>query len=76
VSVKTPSASRRPEFAALSDARARSVELRAKEWDTAARVRECALADAREHVNLLLQELATDRASLRARDARISDLES
>jgi hypothetical protein len=39
-------------------------------------VRECALADAREHVNLLLQELATDRASLRARDARISDLES
>ncbi len=58
------------------DSRARSVELREKEWDIAARVRERALADAREHVNLLLKELATDRAELRARDARISDLES
>jgi len=56
--------------------RARSVELREKEWDIAARVRERALADAREHVNLLMKELATDRAELRARDARISDLES
>jgi len=35
------------------------VELREKEWDIAARVRERALADAREHVNLLLKELAT-----------------
>src|SRR5271166_46828 len=59
-----------------TDARARSVELREKEWDIAARVRERALADAREHVNLLLKELATDRASLRFRDARISNLES
>src|SRR5271165_3011294 len=59
-----------------TDARARSVELREKEWDIAARVRERALADAREHVNLLLKELATDRAELRARDARIADLES
>ncbi len=59
-----------------TDARARSVELREKEWDIAARVRERALADAREHVNLLMKELATDRAELRARDARISDLES
>jgi hypothetical protein len=59
-----------------TDVRARSVELREKEWDIAARVRERALADAREHVNLLLKELATDRAELRARDARISDLES
>ncbi len=59
-----------------TDVRARSVELREKEWDIAARVRERALADAREHVNLLMKELATDRAELRARDARIADLES
>jgi hypothetical protein len=59
-----------------TDSRARSVELREKDWDIAARVRERALADAREHVNLLLKELATDRAELRAREARIADLES
>jgi hypothetical protein len=59
-----------------TDVRARSVELREREWDIAARVRERALADAREHVNMLMKELATDRAELRARDARIADLES
>jgi recombinational DNA repair ATPase RecF len=42
----------------------------------AARVRERALTEARQQVNLLLKELATDRAELRARDARILDLES
>ena len=52
-----------------TDLRAHSVELREKEWDLAARVRERALADAREHVNLLMKELATDRAELRAREA-------
>jgi hypothetical protein len=56
--------------------RIHSVELREKEWDLAARVRERALADARDHVNVLMKELATDRAELRARDARIADLES
>ncbi len=59
-----------------TDVRARSVELREKEWDLAARVRERALADAREHINVLMKELATDRAELRAREARIVDLES
>src|SRR5450631_978335 len=59
-----------------TDLRAHSVELREKEWDLAARVRERALADAREHVNVLMKELATDRGELRARDARIADLES
>jgi hypothetical protein len=59
-----------------TDARARSVELREKEWDLAARVRERALADTREQVNLLMKELATDRAELRFRDARIADLET
>jgi hypothetical protein len=59
-----------------TDLRAHSVGLREKEWDLAARVRERALADSREHVNALMKELATDRAELRARDARIADLES
>jgi hypothetical protein len=59
-----------------TDVRVRSVELREKEWDIAARVRERALTDAREQVNLLMKELALDRAELRARDARIADLES
>jgi len=59
-----------------TEVRAHSVELREKEWDLAARVRERALADAREHVNVLMKELATDRAALRAREVRIADLES
>ena len=59
-----------------TDLRVHSVELREKEWDLAARVRERALADAREHVNLLMKELATDRAELRAREARIADLQT
>jgi hypothetical protein len=59
-----------------TEVRAHSVALREKEWDIAARVRERALADAREHVNVLMKELAIDRAELRAREARITDLES
>jgi chromosome segregation ATPase len=59
-----------------TDARAHSVELREKEWDMAARVRERALADTRDQVNVLMQELAADRAELRFRDARIADLET
>jgi hypothetical protein len=59
-----------------TDIRARSVELRETEWDIAARVRERALTEAREQMNLLMKELATDRAELRARNARIADLES
>jgi hypothetical protein len=59
-----------------TDVRVRSVELREKEWDIAARVRERALSDVREQVNLLMKELALDRAELRARDARIADLEN
>jgi hypothetical protein len=59
-----------------TDAKVRSVELREKEWDLAARVRERALADAREQVNTLMRELSLDRAELRARDVRIADLES
>jgi hypothetical protein len=59
-----------------TDARAHSVELREKEWDMAARVRERALADTRDQVNVLMQELAADRAELRFRDMRIADLEA
>jgi hypothetical protein len=59
-----------------TDAKVRSVELREKEWDMAARVRERALVDVREQVNVLMKELSLDRAELRARDARIADLES
>jgi hypothetical protein len=58
------------------DVRVHSVELREKEWDLAARVRERALAEARDQVSLLMKELAIDRAELRARDARIADLET
>ena len=42
----------------------------------AARVRERALANTRNQVNMLMQELAADRAELRFRDARIADLET
>jgi hypothetical protein len=59
-----------------TDARARSLELREKEWDIAARVRERALVDTREQVNLLLKELGNATAEIRARDARITDLEN
>jgi hypothetical protein len=59
-----------------TDTRQRSVELREKEWDMAARMRERALADSREQMGLLMKELTIDRAELRARDARIADLES
>jgi hypothetical protein len=57
-------------------ARAHSVELREKAWDMAARIRERALADTRDQVNVLMKALAADRAELRFRDARIADLET
>jgi Plasmid replication region DNA-binding N-term len=59
-----------------TDTRARSLELREKEWDMSARVRERALVDTREQVNLLLKELGNATAELRARDSRIADLDS
>jgi hypothetical protein len=59
-----------------TDARARSIELREKEWDMAARVRERALSDTRDQVNLLLKELGNATAQIKARDARVADLET
>ena len=58
------------------DLRVHSVELRENQWDMAARVRERGLAEAREQVSLLMKEVAVERAELRARDARIADLEA
>jgi hypothetical protein len=58
-----------------TDIRAHSVELREKEWDLAARVRERALADARDHINVLIKELALGSAELRSRETRIAVLE-
>jgi hypothetical protein len=59
-----------------TEARARSLELREKEWDMAARVRERALSDTREQVNLLLKELGNATAEARSREIRIADLET
>ena len=59
-----------------TDGRVHSLELREKEWDLAARVRERALAQARDQVSLLMKELALDRAELRSRATRIADLEA
>jgi hypothetical protein len=58
-----------------NDARARSLELREKEWDIAGRVRERALAETREQLSLLLKQLTLAGMELRARDARIADLQ-
>jgi len=55
---------------------ARALELREKDWDIAARVRERALTEARDQINVLLKELAADRGELRSCKARIADLES
>jgi hypothetical protein len=59
-----------------TESRARSMELREKEWDIAARVRERALSETREQVNVLLKELANTTAELRANKVRIAGLES
>jgi hypothetical protein len=59
-----------------TDVRAHSIELREKEWDMAARVRERALVDTREQVNVLLKELANATAELRSQKAQITDLEA
>jgi hypothetical protein len=56
--------------------RAQSFELREKEFETAARERERALADSRDHLLSTLRMLESDRATLRAREARIAALEA
>jgi hypothetical protein len=59
-----------------NEVRAQSFELREKEFETAARERERALADSRDHLLSTLRMLESDRATLRARDARIAALEA
>jgi len=57
-----------------TDFRVHSMELREKEWDMAARVRERALEDARQQVSMLIGELSAMRAELRSRDLQNADL--
>src|ERR1017187_10480935 len=56
--------------------RAQSFELREKEFETAARERERALADSRDHLLSTLRMLESDRATLKVREARILELEA
>jgi Plasmid replication region DNA-binding N-term len=64
------------ELQRATDTRAHSLELREKEWDMAARVRDRALSDTRAQMNQLFTQLALVSADLRNRNARIKDLES
>jgi hypothetical protein len=64
------------EIAAENEVRAHSLTLRERQWETAARDRERALADAREHLLLLSTSLSREQATVQARDARIADLEA
>jgi hypothetical protein len=59
-----------------NDVRAQSFEMRERAYETAARERERALADSREHLLSTLRMLESDRASLKAREARIVELEA
>jgi hypothetical protein len=58
-----------------NEVRAQSFEMRERAYETAARERERALADSRDHLLATLRMLESDRATLRAREARIADLE-
>jgi hypothetical protein len=59
-----------------NNVRAQSFELREREFETAARERERVLADSRDHLLSTLRMLEADRATLKAREARIVDLEA
>jgi hypothetical protein len=59
-----------------NEVRAQSFEMRERELETAARERARALADSRDHLLSTLRMLESDRATLRARDARIAALEA
>jgi hypothetical protein len=59
-----------------NDVRAQSFEMRERAYEAAARERERALADSRDHLLSTLRMLETDRATMKAREARIKDLEA
>lgn len=59
-----------------NDVRAQSFELRERAYETAARERERALADSRDHLLSTLRMLESDRATLKAWETRIAELEA
>ena len=59
-----------------NDVRAQSLEMRERAYETAARERERALADSRDHLLSTLRMLESDRGALKARETRIVELES
>jgi hypothetical protein len=59
-----------------NEVRAQSFELRERAYETAARERERALADSRDHLLSTLRMLESDRATLKLREARIVELEA
>ncbi len=59
-----------------NELRAQSFAIREKEYETATRARERALADSRDHLLSTMRMLESDRVTLRARDGRIADLEA
>jgi hypothetical protein len=59
-----------------NDVRAQSFEMRERAYETAARERERALADSRDHLLSTLRMLESDRATLKARESRITELEA
>ena len=59
-----------------NEVRAQSFELRERAYETAARERERALADTRDHLLSTLRMLESDRVTLSVRDARIAELEA
>ena len=56
--------------------RAQSFTLREQAWDATLRTREQAFTDAQDQLRALMSVLASDRALLKARDARIAALEA
>jgi len=59
-----------------NDVRAQSFEMRERAYETATRERARALADSRGHLLSTLRMLESDRATLKARETRITELEA
>jgi hypothetical protein len=59
-----------------NDVRAQSFEMRERAYETATRERARALADSRDHLLSTLRMLESDRATLKARETRITELEA
>ena len=59
-----------------AELRIQSFAVREREYDTAARARESALADSREHLLSLMKTLGREQATILAQQVRIADLEA